>query len=123
MALTSVEDMIAERPDGGENSPDRINRSASERDIVPHFIDVPSRAAEIDLHINHQKYRVLRAQIAIVGPRIGVGFDTVSSHCSSKEERAIDTGGAQPEAPPVPKAMYSSRKGCRHPGQGRNQKK
>jgi hypothetical protein len=53
----------------------RLNRRTGKGNIVAHLIDISARTAEIDLHIDDDERGIFRAQIAVIGPRVGIGFD------------------------------------------------
>src|SRR5260221_5085510 len=80
MAFARVEDMKAERTDGIEDALDWLDRRPGQRQIVTHLIDVTSGTAEIRLHVDDEEDGVLRTQIAIVRPGIGIGFDVACVH-------------------------------------------
>jgi hypothetical protein len=73
MTLAGVNDVKVGRTHRTQDAADRLDRRAREREIVPHLVDVPALAAEIDLHVDDDERCVLRAQIAVVGPGVGIG--------------------------------------------------
>ena len=80
MAFTRVHDVKALRARGGEHPLNRLDGRAGQREVVAHLVHVAARPAEIGLHVDDEEDGVLRAQVAIVGPGIGIGFD-VGRHC------------------------------------------
>src|SRR5262245_595678 len=80
MALASVKDVEALHPHGRKCALNRLDRRAGQRQIVAHTIDVAANAAEIGLHVDDDDRRVLRAQIAIIGPRIGISLNVAFGH-------------------------------------------
>ena len=75
MAFAGVEDVEALCPRGGERAPDRVDRRARQRQVVAHLVDVAADAAKVGLHVDDDQHGVLRAEVAIVGPEIGIGGD------------------------------------------------
>ncbi len=75
MPLARVDDVIALGARRREQRLDRLDRRAREREIVAHLVDIAAAPAEIGLHVDDDDGGVLRPQIAVVGPGIGVGFD------------------------------------------------
>ncbi len=80
MAFAGVKDVVAERTRGSEDALDGADGCAGERKVVAHFIHIPAWTAEIRLHVDDEEDGVFRAQIAVIGPRIGIGFDGAGGH-------------------------------------------
>jgi hypothetical protein len=66
----------------GEQPLDRFYRRAGQREVVSHLVDITADAAKVGLHVDDDQRGVLRAQIAIIGPRVGFGFDVALGHGS-----------------------------------------
>ena len=75
-----VKDVETERPHGAKDSPDRLDRRACHRKVVAHFVHVASRLAEVGLHVDDEEDRIFRAELAVVGPGIGISFDVTWCH-------------------------------------------
>ena len=78
MAFARVDDVEALGAHGREHALDRLDRRARQRQVVAHLVDIAADAAEIGLHVDDDQRRVLRPQIAVVGPGIGLGGDIAS---------------------------------------------
>ncbi|EGE55512.1 hypothetical protein RHECNPAF_9300166 [Rhizobium etli CNPAF512] len=78
MALARVDDVIALGAHGGQHAFDRLDRRLDERQVITHVIDIAALAAEIRLHVDDDEGRVLRSQIAVIRPGIGVRIDIMS---------------------------------------------
>ena len=61
---------------------DRLDRRARQREVVAHLVDIAADAAEIGLHVDDDERGVFRAQVAIIGPGIGFGFQVALGHGS-----------------------------------------
>ena len=75
MALARVHDVIAAGARGVEDTLDRRDRRAGQRQVVAHLVHVAALAAEVGLHVDDEHDGVLRTQVAVVRPGIGIGFD------------------------------------------------
>ena len=74
--------------------------------IVPHPVDIDADPAEIGLHVDDDQRRVLRAQIAVIGPGIGIGrhltlcgdalCGRMHDFTSSATHRVIDSSAGAP---------------------------
>ena len=82
MTLAGMDDVETLRPHHREQPFDRFDRRPHQRQIVAHLVDIAADAAEIGLHVDDDQRSVLRAQIAIIGPRIRFGFDETLGHVS-----------------------------------------
>ena len=106
MALAGVDDVEALGARGGKRALDRLDRRAGERQIVAHLVDIAADAAEVGLHVDDDQRRVLRTQIAVIGPGIGIGRDItlggdallgrVHDFTSSATYRVIDSSAGAP---------------------------
>jgi hypothetical protein len=72
----------ASAPHRREQLLDRLDRRAGQRKVVAHLVDIAADAAKVGLHVDDDQRGILRAQVAIVGPRIGFGFDVALGHGS-----------------------------------------
>src|ERR1017187_3500937 len=54
-----------------ENTVDRLDARAGQRDVVPEQIDVSALAAKVRLHVDDNESRVVTPQIAVERPRVG----------------------------------------------------
>ena len=88
MTLTRVHDVIAFGSRGFEDLLDRLDRSASQAEVVAHLVHITTRAAEVCLHVDDQEGRVFRAEVTIVGPGIRISFDV--GHGSDEIQIACD---------------------------------
>ena len=61
---------------------DRLDRRAREREVVAHLVDIAADAAEVGLHVDDDERGVLRPQVAVVGPGIGIGLHVTLGHAS-----------------------------------------
>ena len=75
MAFAGVDDVEALGARGGERALDRLDRRAGQRQVVAHLVDIAADAAEIGLHVDDDQRGVLRTQIAVIRPGIGIGGD------------------------------------------------
>ena len=80
MALAGVEDVEAFLSRCLEHALDRLDRRAREREIVAHLVDIAADPAEIGLHIDDDECGILRPQVAVIRPRIGIGFYVAFGH-------------------------------------------
>ena len=80
MSFSSVHDVKTELSHGIEDPLNRFEGSPRHRKIISHPINVASLAAEVRLHVDYQEYRILRPEVAVIGPGIGVGFDVLFVH-------------------------------------------
>src|ERR1700730_12345271 len=80
MALAGVKNMKARRAHRGEGRFDRLDRRARQRQVVAHAVHLAADTAEVGLHVDDDQRRVLRAQVAVVGPSTGVGCNVAFSH-------------------------------------------
>ncbi len=74
MAFAGVENVKALAACGFERALDRLDRRAGEREVVAHLVDIAADAAEVGLHVDDDQRGVLRTQIAVIGPAVGIGF-------------------------------------------------
>lgn len=51
------------------------DRRAGQGEVIAHAVDIATVTAEVDLHIDDDQHRVVGPQFAVIGPRIGIGFD------------------------------------------------
>ena len=75
MALASMEDVVAFGAHRREQLGDRLDRRARQREVVAHAVDITALAAEIGLHVDDDERGILRAEITVPGPGIGLGVD------------------------------------------------
>ena len=80
MSLARVHDVVALRAGDREHVLNRPDRRPGERQVVAHRVDVSALAAEVGLHVDDQHDGVVRTQIAVVWPGIGIGLD-MALHC------------------------------------------
>jgi len=80
MSLARVKDVVALGAHRGQHALDRLDRRAGEGEIVAHLVDVAADAAEIGLHVDDDEGRVRGPQVAVIGPRIGIGRDIALGH-------------------------------------------
>ena len=83
MALAGVHDVKAAFTSRGQDVLNRLDRRPRQREIIAHFVDIPPLPAKVDLHVDHQKKRVLRTQITVVRPTIRVSFYVALFHVRS----------------------------------------
>ena len=69
------------RAQGLEHALDGPDAGAGEGDVVAEQLDVAALAAEVGLHVDDDEGGVLGAEVAVVGPGVGIGGD---------ERRSID---------------------------------
>ena len=82
-----------------EHALDRLDRRARQRQIIAHLVDIAADAAEIGLHVDDDQRGVLRPQVAVIGPRIGIGGDIALGHVpplASRRHRVIDSSAGAP---------------------------
>ena len=80
MAFAGVDDVKALGAHGREQLLDRLDRRSRQREVVAHLVDIAADAAEIGLHVDDDERGVLRPQVAIVRPGIGLGLDVALGH-------------------------------------------
>ena len=80
MALAGMDDVKALAAHHREQPLDRLDRGACQRQVVSHFIDIAADAAEVGLHVDDDQRGIFGAQVAVVGPRIGLGFYVALGH-------------------------------------------
>ncbi|OIQ64530.1 hypothetical protein GALL_539200 [mine drainage metagenome] len=80
VALTGMNDVETLRAHHGEQPLDRLDRGARQRQVVSHLVDVAADAAEIGLHVDDDERGVLRPQIAVIRPCIGLGLQIALGH-------------------------------------------
>ena len=98
VALAGVDDVKALRAHRRQQLLDRLDRRAGQRQVVAHLVDIAADAAEIGLHVDDDQRGVLRAQVAVIGPRIGFGFQIALGHgtVSLVGYRVIDSSAGAP---------------------------
>ena len=96
MSLAGVDDVKALLAHHREQLLDRLDRRAGQRQVIAHLVDIAADAAEIGLHVDDDERGVLRAQIAIIGPRIGFGFDVALGHGLAPAYRVMDSSAGAP---------------------------
>ena len=94
MALAGVDDVEALAAHRREQPLDRLDRRAREREVVAHLVDVAALAAEVGLHVDDDERGVLRPQIAVVGPGIGIGLDVAFGHGTRPYLVMLSSAGA-----------------------------
>ena len=75
MPLARMHHVITFCPCRIEHILNRADGRAREFQIITHLIDVSSFPAKVGLHVDYQHDCILRTQIAVKGPGIGIGFD------------------------------------------------
>ena len=85
MAFPRVQDVEALVAHCSEHALQRLNRLACEAQIEPHLVAVAAVPAEIGLHINDDQRRVLRPQVAVVGPWSRLGRNLSLGHNSHRQ--------------------------------------
>ena len=82
VSFAGVDDVKALRAHRREQLLDRLDRRAGQRKVIAHLVDIAADAAEVGLHVDDDQRGIFRTQIAIIGPRIGFGFDVALGHGS-----------------------------------------
>jgi hypothetical protein len=80
VAFAGVDDVKTLRAHHREQLLDRLDRRPREREVIAHLVDIAADAAEIGLHVDDDERGVLRPQVAVVGPGVGLGFDEALGH-------------------------------------------
>src|SRR6185369_13214456 len=75
VALARVDDVEAFASHFFQELFNRSNRRPRQGEVVAHLVHVAALAAEIDLHVDDDERRIRRPQVAIEGPRVGIGSD------------------------------------------------
>ena len=96
VAFAGVDDVKALRAHHREQFLDRLDRRAGQREVIAHLVDIAADAAEIGLHVDDDQRGVFRAQIAIIGPGIGFGFDVALGHGFAPAYRVMDSSAGAP---------------------------
>ena len=73
VALAGVDDRIALGAHRLEHVLDRPDRRARQRDVVAHRVDIAAGRAEIGLHVDDDERGVVRPEVAVERPGIGIG--------------------------------------------------
>ena len=80
VALPRVNDLEIQLAHGTEHATDGFDARTGQRNVVAHELHLASATAKISLHIDDHQGGVVRAQISVVGPGIGLRVRDGSLH-------------------------------------------
>ena len=75
MPLAGVDDRQPRGASSGEHPRGRLEAGPGQIEVIAHRIDVAAGAAEVDLPVDEDQGGVGRAELAVVGPGIGLGVN------------------------------------------------
>src|ERR1700722_6132682 len=84
-----VHDVKSALAGDGQDMLDWLDRGPGQREIIAHFVDIPTLSAKVGLHVDDQKKSVLRTQITVVRPTVGIGFYIALFHVRSSNAPGV----------------------------------